>query len=122
MTTKTTFKKISSRVRKLRRNGANALECSLLFRVANLLFEEGNFLGARMARKLEEEAWRLDGLSRFPVGSVPLAQLSCARSFTKYKGYLVGTIPNVDGIKFHRLTGRWPTAKDGRKYQPIVDG
>ena len=122
MTTKTTFKKISSLVRSLRRNGASAAQYPLLLRAANRLFEEKDFEGARMARKLEGEAWKLDGLSRFPVGTWKLSALSSARTFARYKGYLAGTIPNVDGIKFHRLTGRWPTAKDGRKYQPILEG
>ncbi len=121
MTSKAVFKKISSLARELRRRGENYFECSFLSRAANLLFEEGDHAGARMARDLEKVAWKLDGLSRFPMGSVGPAQLSCASTFARYKGYLTGTIPNADGEKFHRLTGRWPTTKDGRRYQPILE-
>jgi hypothetical protein len=118
---KSTYKKVASAARKLRRRGASALEYPLLLRAANLLFEEGDYAGARMARQLEEVAGRLDGLSRFPAGTWKLPALTCAKTFLRYKGYISGTIPNADGHRFYHLTGRWPTTKDGRRYQPILE-
>lgn len=117
-----TYRKVASCVRALRRRGASALEYPFLLRAANLLYEERDYAGARMARQLEEVAWRLDGLSRFPAGTWELPAISCASTFSMYKGYICGTIPNADGEKFHRLTGRWPTTKDGRRRQPVMVG
>ncbi|QQS16230.1 MAG: hypothetical protein IPK84_02690 [Candidatus Moraniibacteriota bacterium] len=122
MTAKEKYKKVSTMVRRLRRQGASALEYPLLLRAANRFFKERDFESAKMARELEKVAWKLDGLSRFPAGAWNAPALSCARTFARYKGYLAGTIPNADGIRFRRLTGRWPTAKDGRKYQSILEG
>ncbi len=112
MTSRDQFRKVSSVVRGLRRNGASHGEYPLLLRAAGHLHACGDIEASRMAKYLHGHSHKLGGFECFPVGWEFGAQpLSVAHTFARYKGYLCPGILNGDGWRFVRLVGRKPTPR-----------